>query len=134
MTTLLETVELERTSCCVCGAVFAMPTTMLAQRRANGASFFCPNGHSLSFGDTTVKQLERQVQRERAWADQARADARNERYARQKTERRLASTRGVVTRTKNRIARGLCPCCHKKFEALATHMESAHPGYGKDDR
>ena len=34
-----------------------------------------------------------------------------------------------VSSTKNRIARGKCPCCHKDFKDLHEHMAAQHPTY-----
>lgn len=39
------------------------------------------------------------------------------------------NTKGVVTRTRNRIANGVCPCCDRSFTNLQRHMASKHPDY-----
>lgn len=35
--------------CCQCGILFKTPRSFLDTKRENGAKFFCPNGHELSF-------------------------------------------------------------------------------------
>jgi hypothetical protein len=37
---------------CTCGVLFAAPQKLLDTRRFDGQSFYCPNGHSLSFKGT----------------------------------------------------------------------------------
>ena len=36
-------------TCCVCGCAFAMPAEMQRNRRECGTSFYCPNGHGMSY-------------------------------------------------------------------------------------
>lgn len=35
----------------------------------------------------------------------------------------------VCTRTRNRIAAGVCPCCNRTFQNLADHMRTLHADY-----
>lgn len=58
------------------------------------------------------------------------ADAALER-ARQ-NERRLAATKGVVTRIKNRVGKGVCPCCKRTFPNLGAHMSEKHPDWAPE--
>lgn len=44
-------------------------------------------------------------------------------------ERSAAAQRGVLTRLKNRVAAGVCPCCHRSFKQLSEHMKMKHPDY-----
>jgi DNA repair exonuclease SbcCD ATPase subunit len=44
-------------------------------------------------------------------------------------ERRGAAARGQVTKIKNRIGHGVCPCCNRTFENLHRHMASQHPTF-----
>jgi hypothetical protein len=67
---------------------------------------------------------------------QVEADARwqreqkdREREAKEQAERRLSATRGVVTRIRNRVANGVCPCCNRTFADLHRHMASQHPEF-----
>ena len=40
---------LTRTDCSSCGIIFAVPTQFIEMRRTDGVTFFCPNGHHLSW-------------------------------------------------------------------------------------
>ncbi len=59
---------------------------------------------------------------ERARVVHARDDAEHQR-------KRVNALRGVVTRTKKRIANGTCPCCTRTFTNLARHIAAKHPDY-----
>ena len=41
--------------------------------------------------------------------------------------------KGVVTRTKKRIAKGKCVRCSHEFPDLATHMAEVHPDFDPED-
>ena len=48
------------------------------------------------------------------------------------TKASLRSHKAAKTRIKNRISKGICPCCNWYFENLAKHMTTEHPHYTKD--
>jgi hypothetical protein len=99
-------------TCCACGMVFAMPESLIARRKSDGKSFYCPSGHVQAF-------VQSEAQRLRALLDQAN---------RRNTELAAECTR--VTREKQRIeqriAAGVCPCCNRTFQNLARHIASKH--------
>ena len=135
MTTLiqLETI-LELVTCVRCGVAFAAPADLLSRRRENHELFYCPNGHSLSFpqqSDAEKAQAEatkykKLWQQEQAYA----AGVTSERNA---AQRSLKATKAAHTRTKNRIANGVCPCCNRTFANLGEHMHMQHPNYTKEE-
>jgi hypothetical protein len=113
--------------CATCGTLFAMTVAFKDDRLESGKSFSCPNGHSMHYANSVQRQLKEArdaLTRERAQHDQTRAD-------RDHTEHRLRSTKGVVTRIKNRVGKGVCPCCHRSFHNLARHMTNKHPTWGE---
>lgn len=118
--------------CPACGAVFAATGEFLDRRRADGHTFFCPAGHQMSYGNgksQRERDLEAELERQKkvtAQSDRLHAAEREQRKA---AERQAAAYKGVATRTKNRIARGICPCCTRSFANLARHMETKHPDY-----
>lgn len=130
---IFETV-LEAVVCGACGVTFGMPEELITQRRRDHQSFYCPNGHGRFFPDKTdaekvqaaADKYKKLYQQEQKYA----ADVVSERNA---AQRSLSATKGVLTRTKNRIANGVCPCCHRSFKELQRHMEDKHPGYEKDE-
>lgn len=115
-------VHLDTTSCCVCGVVFAMPVDLLRRHREQGSSFYCPNGHSLSYAKSEVQRLRDQL-------DRASARTKHLEDQREASERSNSALRGVITKQRQRAAAGVCPCCHRTFQQLARHMGNKHPDY-----
>jgi hypothetical protein len=116
-----------------CGVTFGLTGDYVARRRADHVTFYCPNGHPRHYpheSETEKARRERDNALQRAQQLRNLLDDEQEQHRR--TERRLKATRGVVTRTKRRIAAGACPRCHARFPDLRGHMESEHPDYGKD--
>jgi hypothetical protein len=118
-----ETVEIEITECAHCGIQFGAPKYWMNAARKDKRDIYCPNGHTLSFKDPQwERDLKRAKENERWWRDEA-----------ERTGRQLSATRGVVTRIKNRIANGICPCCHRQFANLQRHMAGHHPTFRKEE-
>jgi hypothetical protein len=115
----------ETLDCPVCGLFFAITEEFEKRRRDDGKGFYCPNGHSMSYGDTVRDQLRREKDRVamlRSNLDQVRAD-------RAAIERSRAAVRGQLTKVKKRVANGVCPCCNRSFPDLSAHMSTKHPDY-----
>lgn len=111
--------------CPQCQVEFAVTESYEARRRTDGKTFYCPTGHSMSYGDNVQAQLKRErdkTARLTSRLDQVRAD-------RDAIERSRRATKGQLTRVKNRVAKGVCPCCNQTFSDLAQHMETKHPDY-----
>jgi hypothetical protein len=112
-------------ACASCGVEFAVSDGYDSRRRDDGRRFYCPNGHTLSYSDTVYDRLQKAkdaLAREQARHDQTRAQ-------RDATERSRRATKGQLTRVKNRVAKGVCPCCNRSFADLAAHMATKHPEY-----
>ena len=106
-----------------------MTDTMHARRKADGESFFCPNGHSAAYKETEADKLRRERDRltqRLAEKDDAIARQRNLREA---AERQLSAARGRITKIKNRVSKGVCPCCNRQFSNLHRHMTTEHPTF-----
>lgn len=126
-----DEVVLVTETCCACGTVFAMERELNKMCREKGErkSFYCPNGHGQHYTkgvEDELRELKDQLKREQKntawWKNEAEAKARS-----------LAATKGVLTRTKNRIHNGVCPCCNRSFVNLARHMKNQHPEYAEGD-
>lgn len=127
-------VTFETITCCnnKCGLVFAVPAGWKNARRTDHAWFYCPNGHRQYFSEESNLEREHRLRKasesrlasEQSSHDQTSAD-------RDYQIRRLAATKGVLTRTKNRIFRGVCPCCNRHFVNLEQHMMTKHPDFSE---
>jgi len=122
--------------CCVCG--IPIVTTVSQEKRlreANGGKdFFCLNGHRQSFGGTAYSKLQHELAAtSRRLEEQTRSTqwARNQR---DQVERRLNAAKGQITKIKNRVGNGVCPCCSRTFQNLMRHMQTKHPDYKHEDK
>jgi hypothetical protein len=108
--------------CPSCGIIFGVPQDFDRERRADGRTFYCPNGHVLTFGKSEEEKLRTQLNCANTALTAARDQA-------QSAERRRAAAVGQVTKIRNRVVNGVCPCCSRTFENLASHMGAKHPGW-----
>jgi hypothetical protein len=130
-TTFVASTSLTTIQCGECGGTYAIQERYRAQRQEAGDGWNCPYckcqwGY---YGETEAQRLRRQlvqsqnsVVAERQRHDQTRADLRE-------TELRRIAQKGVTTRIKNRITKGVCPCCNRTFQDLQRHMAGKHPNY-----
>lgn len=122
MATFFETVTLEKQTCCECGITFAAPDHFFNKRREDGREFRCPNGHTLHWGDTTVKRLQRELD-----AQKAETNRQRENYFREQREREALEKKAKLAA--KRSSAGTCPCCKRTFSQMARHMKTKHPDY-----
>ena len=114
--------SIETTTCAECGIVFGAPERYFGARREDKKSFFCPNGHSLSYRQSDLDKV--RGERDRALQQVARAE---EEAA---TARRLLEQEKLsMKRLKKRTAAGTCPCCQRTFSNMSNHMRNKHPGF-----
>ncbi len=125
MSNLMMVTTYKVIDCFKCGALFALPEQVNDELVRSGRDFWCPNGHSQHYTESTVTLLKKE--REKSARIQARLD--QERAELAASERRASAARGQVTRIRNRIANGVCPCCNRTFVDLASHMKTKHPDY-----
>lgn len=130
MTTISYEVELDTVVCCVCGMLFAFPKLIMKQRLCDHGPFYCPSGHSQNFtGESDEERLKKQLKNAVEEANILRARVAHEEGQRQTAERSLRRAKAAHTRTKQRIANGVCPECRRHFTDLDEHMHMEHPGY-----
>ncbi|HXF63047.1 MAG TPA: hypothetical protein VNK95_15590 [Caldilineaceae bacterium] len=123
------TLRLESVTCAQCGIVFGLQDAFLAMLRETGAGFCCPNGHSLRFGESTVDRLKKELAAAKRQSQQYERWYRAEQADHQHTRNRLRAVKGQLTKTRKRVAHGVCPCCNRYFKDLARHMAGQHPEF-----
>lgn len=124
---ILESVqELVVISCGVCGTPFAIHAVLHSRFHSTGKSFYCPNGHCISYSDSENERLKKALRDEqtnnRWWKNKANIRA----TELKKTKNQLRGTKAAYTRMKNRIAGGVCPYCNRQFENISRHMKTEH--------
>lgn len=114
-------------TCADCGTPFGVGANFDKARRSDHRSFYCPNGHSLSY--PKPKRTEADRLREQLAA--ARSVAQRERERREAADRSARAYRGVATRVKNRAAHGVCPVpgCKRSFANVERHVAGQHPDF-----
>lgn len=130
MTTFVATEKLSTLRCASCHILFAVPDGFEEARRNDHKVFFCPVGHSNVFmGESEAEKFRRERDRLVQHIAQKDDEIVAERDRRETAERRMAAARGQVTKIKNRVGHGVCPCCNRTFENLHQHMNSKHPTF-----
>ena len=120
--------------CASCSVDFGIGDDFMARRRKDHQTFYCPNGHENFYAGPSAEekrlaQTERELEAARSLAQrEARRRERAEAQARTSEYQRRAA-KGQLTRTRKRIAAGVCPCCNRSFQNLGRHMAGQHPDY-----
>lgn len=123
------TIQMTGMECFKCGVAFAMPSSFDQKCTEDGTTFYCPHGHACYYGKTRLQSLQSEKEALERQLATERSNKQWWRTRQENTERSLRATRGVVTRTKNRISKGMCPCCQQRFTNLGRHMRNQHPDY-----
>lgn len=121
--------------CWDCAVDFGVGADFVKRRREDGRVWYCPNGHGNYYNKGKTAE---QVAREKAEAerDAARSLAQRESRRREQSDAqaRLAdyqrrAAKGQLTKTRKRIAAGVCPCCNRTFQNVARHIAGQHPDF-----
>ena len=110
--------EVLQTTTCWCGIHLAVPENLYRVAHDEGKSIYCPLGHLFGWSETYKTKFEREQKRVKATKDLLAQE-----------ERSHAATRGQITKLKNRVHAGVCPCCNRTFQNVARHMKTKHPDY-----
>lgn len=123
-TTIQYSDQLVVITCGDCAIPFALPKDFQARKYADGSSFWCPNGHEISYSEPETARLKRQLKSAQARVTHAEDQ-------REAAERSARAYKGVATRVKRQAAHGVCPApgCHRTFANLARHMTGQHPDF-----
>ena len=112
--------------CASCAIDFGIGQDFQRRRREDHERFYCPNGHENVYPqESEAERLRRELERQRVRAN-------GEEARRRLAERQRAAAKGQVTRIKNRVSNGVCPCCKRTFQNLGRHMAGQHPDYTQE--
>ena len=116
--------------CANCHMNFEVTGDFQKARINDHKNFMCPNGHSNVYRGQSEEEKLRQ-ERDRLVQRLAQKDdeIKGQRDRKEAAQRQVVAYKGVVTRTKKRIAGGACPCCNRTFQNLARHMAHQHADY-----
>lgn len=117
--------------CITCGVLVVVPQEMVANARKIGGYFFCTNGHSQGWrkDESEDAKVRRELDRLSQRVAERDDEIKRQRGLREATERQLSAARGRITKIKNRVSKGVCPCCNRQFANLHRHMTTEHPTF-----
>src|SRR3990167_4894499 len=120
------TVAVNAVDCPNCGVVFGITEEFEKRRRADGQTFYCPNGHTETYGKSEAarerekrEEAEKRLTAEKGWSQRLSENLETER-------RSHAATKGKLTKAKNKAAAGQCLKCRRPFMNVARHYETQH--------
>jgi hypothetical protein len=113
--------------CGECHVSFAVTKYFYDQTRLGKHGWYCPNGHSRSWAESEVDKIKKQLEAEKNSSEFYRKRLHSE-------INRTTAYKGVITKIKNRISNGVCPCCKRTFQNLLNHMKNKHPDFRSDDK
>lgn len=118
--------------CYKCGVRFGAPPNFVRARRADKASFYCPNGHPQAFITSETERLRAELEAAKLHTKNA-IDARDRAAnAQRHAETELGKTKTRYQNLRKRVQNGVCPCCQRSFVQLARHMATKHPEYAAE--
>ena len=118
-----EQIAMVTEHCCSCGTLFAFTEQFKAERKKTGASWYCPNGHSQHYTESTVERL-RKTQAALEEQQRATTRAKSEALA---LQHQIEAQAKEAKRLAKRTHAGVCTCCNRSFTNLRRHMATKHP-------
>lgn len=126
------TISFVTMQCGGCGVFHGLEHYHHEQLVKEGGSFCCPNGCKRTFAESEAQRLRKKLAATEARLDRTKAARDYEAREREAADRRASAARGQVTKIKNRVKNGVCPCCSRHFTNLQRHIETKHPGWTAD--
>lgn len=126
---MIGTLFLAELNCADCFQHFAVDQELLNRLQQTGKTFYCPLGHGNVYRDNELARLKKENQRlktDLTWQERI---AKNAREDAENAKRQKAAIKGQLTKTRRRIANGVCPCCNRMFVNVTRHMVSKHPDF-----
>jgi hypothetical protein len=127
------TVTLETMICYKCAVPFAVPERLVRHLRDSQDTFYCPNGHSQIFSKSTETILREKLKKQQDDYEWRLKNLNSVLDDNSRTigaiTRQKSAIKGQMTKLKNRVKNGVCPCCNRTFSNLANHMKNQHPEF-----
>lgn len=134
MPVITSEVELILIECGACGTQFAMTKRYYNARCRDHRTWYCPNGCQRCYGgENDEEKLKRLLKEEKQAKEYWHGIAETERHAKNGMKGQYQKAKNELVRTKERIANGVCPCCHRQFSNLHRHMSNKHPEYSQGE-
>lgn len=130
-TTFVTNTELTTVNCGECGGVYAILERHRAQCQQKGTGWTCPYckvdwGFFNNNENARLKRELAEAKRKIEYKDAHLQIMHNENTT---LEHRRRAEKAAKTRLKNRVGKGVCPCCNRTFLDLQRHMQLKHPSF-----
>lgn len=126
-------VTMETIVCYKCAIPFAVPSNYKQHLRDTRDAFYCPNGHEQAYTKSTESILKEKLEKQQQQYEERLAFTQKtldyNKGKRFEAERKVIGQKIQVSKLKNRIKNGVCPCCNKHFTNLESHMKTQHANY-----
>lgn len=120
-------------TCPTCGLRYGLDEDFDRLNGERSRTWYCPAGHKIYFGTSKLDEAEQRAKRLESDRDYWQREEKREREARVAAEHRERAQKAAKTRIKNRVAKGVCPCCNRSFQNLRRHMTDKHPSFASGD-
>lgn len=128
---LSYTTDFVAEECIHCFAPFAISNELYRQRHEDLRGFYCPAcGKSMVYRDSLK---DRQLREAKAEAERARNAIQEAELRARRAEGNAIEVNKAYLKIRNRVRKGMCPCCNETFQNLAQHMQAKHPEFGAPD-
>jgi len=133
MTTLTMTGYYEDINCGKCNTTFFIPDYLYKKLKETGEGWYCPLGHSRVFCNSEISVLKKKVEQEKRRRIETEGQLETEKRYSKRLGNQKRAIKGVLTKTKQRIAKGVCPSCNRTFtnSRMARHIATQHPDFVK---
>lgn len=119
-------------NCGKCGGVYAITERHRGWCEDNRKSWNCPYCRT-GWGFEYLKEQDRnEVEKAKRLQEAAERSARKAWAEAKHQANRARAEKAAKTRIKNRVSKGVCPCCNRTFQNLQQHMVTQHPDYSSE--
>ena len=135
---ILETITIGTTlkviQCGECGGVYALNKNYVDQKWTKGGYWTCPYCKCLwGYGESEIDRIKKELTHANNDSKLFSNRLAREKASHEQTQMSLRAHKAAKTRIKNRISKGICPCCNRYFKNLHKHIEMQHPDYCKTE-
>jgi len=95
-------VSLRVVNCPTCFVIYAVPEALLQRKNSEGGSWYCPNGHNLSYKKSQLAELEEKLKKEKETSEFWRKRNNNLENKNLELQQQISAKKGVITKMKNR--------------------------------
>ena len=114
-------------TCCSCGIAFGLPSDFREVCLNHPSkSFYCPNGHSMSYTSSKEERLRREAEKKLAQVEEELKIKREQLLDSDAIKAIMQKQLDRATKKLKRVENGVCPDCNRHFTNLERHIKTKH--------